>query len=73
MTGRSGAAVKEWRVRNRYSQADLAEELEVARQTIIKWESSAQIDRVVELALRALDGNPQVQNLHSRKSEQRNS
>jgi transcriptional regulator with XRE-family HTH domain len=51
----SGDWISAWRSKNGYSQDQLAKELEVARQTVVKWEASEKVDRLVFLALRALE------------------
>jgi transcriptional regulator with XRE-family HTH domain len=58
MTGFDGRALREWRSRNGYSQAELALELGVSRQSIVNWEKAEVIDRVVGLALVALERVP---------------
>jgi transcriptional regulator with XRE-family HTH domain len=58
-----GAWLKAWRTRNTYSQAQLAEELNVTRQSIMKWEKSERLDRVVQLALQALERDPGLQKI----------
>jgi DNA-binding XRE family transcriptional regulator len=57
-TEHNGAWLKEWRARNYYSQQELADELDVSRQTLSSWEKSPKLGRVVYLALRALEELP---------------
>lgn len=52
----TGADLKTWRERVRWTQAELMTELEIrSRQTIATWESAEKIPRLVELAILALD------------------
>ena len=62
----NGAWLRAWRSANNYSQAQLAEELDVTRQSIMKWEKSDHIDRTVELALTALQKMPNLQKIIAR-------
>lgn len=51
-----GADLKAWRKARDYTQASLAADLEVTRQTVITWESSTEpLPRLLALALSALD------------------
>jgi transcriptional regulator with XRE-family HTH domain len=52
----TGEELRAWRKGRRWTQADLMEELQVtARQTIVRWEQSEEVPRMVELAVIALD------------------
>jgi transcriptional regulator with XRE-family HTH domain len=62
----NGAWLREWRMRNNYSQAQLAAELEVTRQSVIKWEQSNQLDRILGLALIVLERDTQLQKIAAR-------
>jgi DNA-binding XRE family transcriptional regulator len=62
----NGAWLRAWRTRNNYSQAQLAAELEVTRQSVIKWEKSDQLDRMLGLALTALERDTQLQKIAAR-------
>lgn len=54
-----GADLKIWRKLNGWTQTDLMKELEIgSRQTIIKWEGSDKIPRLVELAIKAINELP---------------
>ncbi|MDC7677033.1 helix-turn-helix transcriptional regulator [Asticcacaulis machinosus] len=63
-----GNWVRQWRIKNSYTQSELAAELEITRQSIIKWEQSNTIDRVAHLALMALEQNPALQKIGGRKT-----
>lgn len=52
----TGDELKAWRKGRRWTQTDLMNELQVtARQTVVRWEQSEQIPRMVELSIIALD------------------
>jgi transcriptional regulator with XRE-family HTH domain len=52
----TGEELKAWRKGRKWTQADLMNELQVtARQTIIRWEQSDALPRMVELSIIALD------------------
>jgi DNA-binding XRE family transcriptional regulator len=56
-----GIDLKEWRQRNRYTQEALMHELGVrSRQTMISWERSDKLPRIVELAIQALERSPDL-------------
>ena len=64
----TGTEMKEWRHHNGYTQDDLMLELGVkSRQTISNWEGSEKVPRVVELALAALERDPNSRNIHGRE------
>jgi transcriptional regulator with XRE-family HTH domain len=50
----SGADLRAWRQAYGYSQAELAAELGVTRQTIIRWESAESLSRETHLAVAAV-------------------
>lgn len=50
-----GEELKVWRESQGKSQKDLAEELDVSRHSIIKWEQETDVPKLVELAICALD------------------
>jgi DNA-binding XRE family transcriptional regulator len=50
-----GEELTAWRQHNAISQSGLAELLGVSRQTVISWEKSLLVARVVRLALLAVD------------------
>lgn len=54
----TGAEMKAWRKKYRYTQEMLCEELDVSRQTILVWEKSEKVPRLTELALIALEEAP---------------
>lgn len=54
----TGAEMKAWRKKNRYTQEMLSDELEMSRQTIMVWEKSEKVPRLTELALVALEQAP---------------
>lgn len=54
----TGAEMKAWRKRNRFTQDTLCDELDVSRQTIMVWEKAAKVPRSIELALIALEQVP---------------
>jgi DNA-binding XRE family transcriptional regulator len=54
----TGAEMKSWRKKNRYTQEMLCHELDVSRQTIMAWEKSAKVPRLTRLALIALEEEP---------------
>jgi len=54
----TGAEMKAWRKKNRFTQEMLCEELDVSRQTIMAWEKSAKLPRLTELALVGLEQAP---------------
>lgn len=66
MTEFDGARLREWRKSNHYSQEELARELEVTRQTVIGWEQSEKVSRIVQLALAALENTPVVGKIGAR-------
>ncbi|MCP4620664.1 MAG: helix-turn-helix transcriptional regulator [Bradyrhizobium sp.] len=52
----TGDELKAWRKGRGWTQSDLMKELEVtARQTVVRWEQSERIPRLVELSIIALD------------------
>jgi transcriptional regulator with XRE-family HTH domain len=52
----NGAELRAWRKGRGWTQTDLMNELQVtARQTVVRWEKSEQIPRMVELSIIALD------------------
>jgi transcriptional regulator with XRE-family HTH domain len=52
----TGVELRGWRKGRGWTQTDLMSELKVtARQTVVRWEKSDEIPRVVELAVIALD------------------
>lgn len=52
----TGEELKAWRKGRGWTQTDLMNELKVtARQTVVRWEKSKQIPRMVELSIIALD------------------
>jgi transcriptional regulator with XRE-family HTH domain len=52
----TGDELKAWRKGRGWTQTDLMQELEVtARQTVVRWEHSERIPRLVELSIIALD------------------
>lgn len=56
-----GEELKFWRERHGKSQIELADDLDVSRHSIIKWERSEKIPRILELAIAALDRDlPQI-------------
>uniref|UniRef100_B0T9I1 Transcriptional regulator, XRE family n=1 Tax=Caulobacter sp. (strain K31) TaxID=366602 RepID=B0T9I1_CAUSK len=55
-----GDWIRQWRARLNYSQAELAEELKVARQTVASWEKQGAIERSIHLALLALEMDPKL-------------
>jgi DNA-binding XRE family transcriptional regulator len=67
MTEVNGAWMRDWRHRNAYTQDTLALELDVRRQTIIAWEHAPKIERVVFLALKALESDPSIQQVRARR------
>lgn len=71
MTKFDGARLREWRRSNGYSQAELAAELEVSRQSIIAWERSEKVDRVVVLAVKTLEHVPELRNLGGLRSDRK--
>jgi transcriptional regulator with XRE-family HTH domain len=66
-----GGWLQGWRLQNNYRQSELADELMVSRQTIINWERSESLDRVVHLAVLALAMEPSLQNIGARKRRRR--
>lgn len=67
----TGTDLKDWRLRNRYRQADLQRELKLgSRSTISAWEAStAPLPRTICLALMALEQLPEARQIHGvRKS-----
>ena len=57
--------MKQWRGRHGYTQDQLLKELQVkSRQTISNWERAERVDRLVELALIALERHPECRNIH---------
>lgn len=52
----TGQELARWRVSHNYSQAEMAQELQVHPRTIVNWEQSASVPngRMVELALKGL-------------------
>lgn len=67
MSNPDGAWLREWRIRNHYRQEDLARELDISRQTISAWEKAERLDRILELALRALESDPSLQQIGARR------
>ena len=67
MSSLDGAWLREWRADNQYSQSELAVELDVSRQTVVKWEKSDALDRLVVLSLKALASDPSLQKVGARK------
>lgn len=67
MSNPDGSWVRDWRHRHGYRQEDLARELEVARQTVVNWEKAAAVDRVLRLALIALEISPSLQQIVARE------
>lgn len=54
-----GSDLKDWRRRNGYTQEALRREFKLrSRQTLVAWEQSEEISRLVELALQALERLP---------------
>jgi transcriptional regulator with XRE-family HTH domain len=52
----TGSDLRKWRKGRRWTQADLMNELQItARQTVVRWEQSERIPRMVELSIIALD------------------
>jgi len=52
----TGNELRAWRKGRGWTQADLMKELEItARQTVVRWEQSERIPRMVELSIIALD------------------
>jgi transcriptional regulator with XRE-family HTH domain len=52
----TGGMLKDWRLSNNLSQADLMLELGInSRQTLVNWEKAKLIPRTVELSIIALD------------------
>ena len=49
-----GDDLKRWREARKQTQKELAEELDVSRHSILKWESAADVPRLVELAIQGL-------------------
>jgi DNA-binding XRE family transcriptional regulator len=66
MSKSNGQWLRSWRLRNNYRQSELAEELAVSRQSVVKWEKLEAIDRVLQLALLALEMEPSLQNIGAR-------
>lgn len=50
-----GEQLKAWRESQGKSQKELAQELDVSRHSIIKWEREIDVPKLVELAICALD------------------
>lgn len=71
MPNSDGSWVRDWRARNGYSQDDLANELNVSRQTIIGWEKSDSVSRILELALLSLEHVPNTQKYLGREARRR--
>ena len=71
MPRRDGTWIRAWRQRNGYTQAELALELKVSRQTIVGWEHIETIDRLVELSLIALEAVPVEQTCLGRGPKRR--
>lgn len=55
-----GSDLKDWRKRHNITQADLASELEVSRQTVVGWEAGGSLPKILLLALRQLEDNRSV-------------
>lgn len=55
-----GSDLKEWRKRHNLTQADLASELEVSRQTVVGWEAGGSLPKILVLALWQLEDNRSV-------------
>jgi transcriptional regulator with XRE-family HTH domain len=62
---KTGADLSAWRARNNRTQESLASELDVTRQTVIQWEQSANLTRMLCLALEALELKRPVVNLET--------
>jgi len=55
----NGNDLKVWRTSKGWTQSDLMRELDIkSRQTIVKWEASDKIPRLLYLAILAIDGLP---------------
>lgn len=67
----TGADFKAWRTDQGYTQQEIADDLEVTRQTIVAWEKSAKIPRLVSLALNALANSRNVAGKKSSAAEAR--
>jgi len=70
MTAIDGKWIADWRRRYAYTQEALALELGVKRQTIISWEGAPKVDRVIYLALRALELEPILRNVVGKSQKQ---
>ncbi|NNU67603.1 helix-turn-helix transcriptional regulator [Rhizobium sp. WYCCWR 11152] len=49
-----GGDLKRWREERGQTQKELAEELDVSRHSILKWEGATTVPRIVELAILGL-------------------
>jgi DNA-binding XRE family transcriptional regulator len=56
----NGAEFKAWRLEHGYTQQAIAEDLEVTRQTVVAWEKSAKLPRLLTLALEGLENSRKV-------------
>lgn len=68
MVAMNGADFKTWRLEHGYTQQAIARELEVTRQTIVSWEKSAKLPRLLTLALGTLDTLKDSRNIAGRRA-----
>jgi DNA-binding XRE family transcriptional regulator len=66
-----GSDLKSWRKQYGLTQSDLAIELEVSRQTVVGWEASGSLPKILMLALRELERNRSTAGKRMSASQQR--
>ncbi|MCY1212756.1 hypothetical protein D9M68_151820 [compost metagenome] len=66
-----GSDLKDWRKNHGFTQADLACELEVSRQTVVGWEAAGCLPKILVLALRELERNRSVAGKRMSATQQR--
>jgi transcriptional regulator with XRE-family HTH domain len=65
----TGGELSAWRRRNDFTQLDLMAELAVgSRQTISSWENASEVPRKVELAITALELEPNLRQRAGKKA-----
>lgn len=66
-----GIDLRSWRKQYGLTQADLALELEVSRQTVVGWEAGGALPKMLMLALRGLEQNRSTAGKRMSASQQR--
>ncbi len=65
----TGGELSAWRRRNDFTQSDLMAELDVgSRQTVSSWENASEVPRMVELAVTALELDPNLRQRAGKKA-----